>query len=82
MSLTRIEPRLPHLTKAATGIAGLDEILLGGLPASRPTRICGGAGCGKPPFGMTFQANGPTKFGENDVFVRREETGGILQSLG
>jgi circadian clock protein KaiC len=75
VSLRKIEPVLPHLTKAATGIAGLDEILLGGLPAGRPTLICGSAGCGKTLFGMTFLVNGATKFGENGVFISFEETG-------
>ena len=75
MSSRKIEPRLPHLTKAATGIAGLDDILLGGLPAGRPTLICGSAGCGKTLFGMTFLVNGATKFGENGVFISFEETG-------
>jgi circadian clock protein KaiC len=75
VSLRKIEPRLPQLTKAATGIAGLDEILLGGLPSGRPTLICGSAGCGKTLFGMTFLVNGATKFGENGVFVSFEETG-------
>ena len=37
---------LPSLRKAPTGIAGLDEITEGGLPAGRPTLICGTAGCG------------------------------------
>jgi circadian clock protein KaiC len=75
VSLRKIEPRLPHLAKAATGIAGLDDILLGGLPAGRPTLICGSAGCGKTLFGMTFLVNGATKYGENGVFVSFEETG-------
>ena len=50
----------PQLDKAATGIDGLDEITLGGLPAGRPTLICGAAGCGKTLFGMTFLVNGAT----------------------
>src|SRR5580765_3439713 len=36
-----------QLPKAATGIQGLDEITGGGLPAGRPTLVCGSAGCGK-----------------------------------
>ena len=48
----------PQLDKAATGIDGLDEIMLGGLPAGRPTLICGAAGCGKTLFAMTFLVNG------------------------
>ena len=42
----------PALEKAPTGIEGLDQITLGGLPRGRPTLICGSAGCGKTLFGM------------------------------
>jgi len=35
------------LAKARTGITGLDEITFGGLPAGRPTLICGGRGAAK-----------------------------------
>ncbi|WP_456443347.1 ATPase domain-containing protein, partial [Caldithrix abyssi] len=34
------------LPKASTGIAGLDEITRGGLPAGRPTLVYGGPGTG------------------------------------
>ncbi|RPH57575.1 hypothetical protein EHM82_01010, partial [bacterium] len=34
--------------------SGLDEITAGGLPAGRPTLICGSAGCGKTLFGLEF----------------------------
>ena len=46
------------LPKCPTGIAGFDEITLGGLPRGRPSLICGGAGCGKTLFGMEFLARG------------------------
>jgi len=36
--------RPPALSKAPTGIQGLDEITGGGLPRGRPTLVCGGAG--------------------------------------
>ena len=39
--------RRAQLRKAATGIDGLDAIMEGGLPAGRPTLLCGAAGCGK-----------------------------------
>ncbi len=70
------EVKLPvlQLTKSPTGIPGLDEVLLGGIPASRPTLICGSAGCGKTLLGMTFLVNGATQFGEPGVFVSFEET--------
>ena len=64
----------PQLDKAATGIDGLDEITLGGLPAGRPTLICGAAGCGKTLFAMTFLVNGATLYGEPGVFMSFEET--------
>jgi circadian clock protein KaiC len=71
-----IEPELParQLAKAPTGIPGLDDVLLGGLPAGRTTLICGSAGCGKTLLGMTFLVNGATRFGEPGVFVSFEET--------
>jgi circadian clock protein KaiC len=46
------------LPKAATGISGFDEVTLGGLPDGRPTLVCGGPGCGKTLFAMTFLVNG------------------------
>jgi circadian clock protein KaiC len=64
-----------QLPKAPTGIAGLDDILLGGLPAGRPTLICGSAGCGKTLISMIFLMNGATLFGEPGVFVSFEESG-------
>lgn len=46
MSLIDAGPRAgadAQLAKAPTGIAGLDAILFGGLPAGRPTLIAGAA---------------------------------------
>jgi circadian clock protein KaiC len=64
----------PQLPKAPTGIPGLDEVLLGGLPAGRPTLICGAAGCGKTLLAMTFLVNGAILFDEPGVFVSFEES--------
>lgn len=63
----------PQLPKAATGIGGLDDLTLGGLPVGRPTLLCGAAGCGKTLFGMTFLVNGATLFDEPGVFMSFEE---------
>src|ERR1700722_8359553 len=68
------ESLAPQLSKTPTGIPGLDEVLLGGLPTGRPTLICGYAGCGKTLLGMTFLVNGATVFDEPGVFVSFEET--------
>ena len=62
-----------HLSKTPTGIVGLDDLTLGGLPTGRPTLLCGSAGCGKTLFGMTFLINGVTKFDETGVFMSFEE---------
>jgi circadian clock protein KaiC len=62
------------LPKSPTGIQGFDEITAGGLPAGRPTLVCGGAGCGKTLFGMEFLVRGATQFNEPGVFMSFEET--------
>lgn len=62
------------LRKACTGIGGLDEILDGGLPAGRPTLICGGAGSGKTLLMIEFLVRGANQFDEPGVFMSFEET--------
>jgi circadian clock protein KaiC len=64
----------PMLAKARTGIAGLDEVTFGGLPAGRPTLVCGGPGCGKTLLATTFLVNGAVMFNEPGVFVSFEES--------
>lgn len=61
------------LVKSPTGIEGLDEITLGGLPKGRPTLVCGSAGCGKTLFGMEFLVRGARQFGEPGVCMSFEE---------
>jgi len=64
---------LPLLRKAPTGISGLDQITHGGLPAGRPTLICGAAGCGKSLFGAEFLVNGIRDYDEPGVLITFEE---------
>lgn len=69
----------PHARPAAiektpTGIVGLDEITLGGLPRGRPTLICGSAGCGKSLMGLEFLIYGVTRFHEPGVLMTFEES--------
>jgi circadian clock protein KaiC len=59
--------------KVPTGIAGFDEITFGGVPAGRPTLVCGGAGSGKTLFALTFLLNGALRFGDRGVFMSFEE---------
>ena len=68
----------PALEKAPTGIEGLDEVNLGGLPKGRPTLLCGSAGCGKTLIAMTFLVNGAAKYGDPGVFMSFEERSGDL----
>jgi len=73
-------PLAAGLPKCPTGIHGLDEITLGGLPRGRPTLVCGGAGCGKTLLGMEFLVRGATEFNEPGVCLSFEETGEELAS--
>ena len=61
-----------ELAKAPTGIKGLDEITLGGLPRGRPTLVCGSAGSGKTLLGMEFLVRG-AQLGEPGVCITFEE---------
>ncbi len=74
------------LPKAPTGIAGFDDVTLGGIPAGRPTLVCGAAGCGKTLFAVTVLVNGATRFDEPGVFMsfeeRAEDLAANVASLG
>lgn len=73
MKLKGPQTRVKRIAKAPTGIRGLDEITAGGLPAGRPTLICGGPGCGKTLLAMEFIARGIEQYGEPGVFMAFEE---------
>src|ERR1700733_7547956 len=76
MKTTKPSSSSPNLLrKAPTGIRGLDEITGGGLPAGRPTLVCGAAGCGKTLLAMEFLVRGATEQDEPGVFMAFEETG-------
>ncbi|GEO99905.1 circadian clock protein KaiC [Methylobacterium haplocladii] len=74
------------LPKARTGISGFDDVTYGGLPAGRPSLVCGAAGCGKTLFAVTFLVNGATLFDEPGVFMsfeeRAEDLAANVASLG
>jgi circadian clock protein KaiC len=69
---------LTSIPKSSTGIQGLDELTGGGLPAGRPTLVCGSAGCGKTLLGLQFLAQGALRAGEPGVFMAFEETASDL----
>jgi circadian clock protein KaiC len=60
--------------KVPTGIAGFDEIALGGIPRGRTTLVSGTSGAGKTVFAMQFLMGGIQDMDESGVFVTFEET--------
>jgi circadian clock protein KaiC len=86
MTLTTDRPARPGLRKSPTGIPGLDEVTLGGLPTGRPTLVCGGPGSGKTLFGISFLVNGARHYDEPGVLMTFEENADELaadvRSLG
>lgn len=74
MAQEKAKSRRIGVLKTATGIQGLDEIIGGGLPAGRPTLVCGAAGSGKTLFAMEFLVRGATQYHEPGVFMSFEET--------
>ena len=73
MGQPKMEDKTQGIEKCPTGIRGLDEITLGGLPRGRPTLVSGGAGSGKTLLGMEFIVRGITQFDEPGVFMAFEE---------
>ena len=64
---------MQELKKVSSGIKGLDDLTGGGLPAGRPTLVCGGPGCGKTLLAMTFLVKGARDLGEPGVFMSFDE---------
>lgn len=62
------------LPKTPTGIKGLDEITMGGLPSGRITLVLGSSGVGKTVLGMQFLVEGARLFDEPGLMVSFEET--------
>lgn len=61
-----------ELPKVQTGIAGLDSVLGGGLPAGRMTLVSGSAGSGKSVLGLQCLLHGASA-GEPGILVMFEE---------
>lgn len=68
------------LEKTPTGINGFDEITNGGLPANRPTLVCGEAGAGKTLFSIEFIVRGILQFNEPGVILAFEERAEDLET--
>ncbi len=62
------------VSKAPTGIPGLDDVTRGGFPRCRPTLVCGPAGGGKTLLAIEFLVLGGAEAGETGVLVTFEES--------
>jgi circadian clock protein KaiC len=72
--MPKVSSRLTSLEKVPTGINGFDEITGGGLPAGRPTLVCGSAGCGKSLFALEFLVRGAIEHDQPGVLMTFEES--------
>ena len=70
----------PPGERAATGVAGLDEMLCGGLPRATSTVLQGGTGTGKTLLGLAFLLEGARR-GEHGVHFSLEETPDQLRGM-
>ncbi|MHB8780808.1 MAG: RAD55 family ATPase [Candidatus Geothermincolia bacterium] len=61
------------MDRVATGIAGLDEMLRGGLLRSSVALVKGAPGTGKSSFGLTFVATGAAGAGEPGIVLTFEQ---------
>ena len=69
------------LEKVSTGIAGLDEVLRGGVPRGSMTLLAGGPGTGKTMLGMEFLVRGARQ-GDPGIMLTFEERDGALRRYG
>jgi len=60
---------MPEPDIVKTGIAGLDEILTGGIPRGNVILVEGAIGCGKTTMGVEFIYRGAKEFGEPGLIV-------------
>ncbi len=68
-----LDPVIALEERAPTGLAGLDELLDGGLPRASATVVHGGTGTGKTLLGLHFLLEGARR-GEPGILFTLEET--------
>lgn len=61
------------MERIKTGIKGLDEMFMGGIPKNKHVAIYGGPGCGKSSLGFEFIYHG-AQLNENGLYITLEET--------
>ena len=74
------EPPVDLADRIATGVAGLDALLLGGLPRASATMIEGGTGTGKTLLGLHFLIEGARR-GEPGILFTLEETPAQIRAI-
>jgi len=74
------EPPVDLADRVATGVAGLDALLLGGLPRASSTMIEGGTGTGKTLLGLHFLLEGVRR-GEPGILFTLEETPAQIRAI-
>jgi circadian clock protein KaiC len=80
--MRRKEPlqNLPAQQRASTGVAGLDDVLGGGLPTNHVYLVEGDPGSGKTTLGLQFLLEG-VKHDEKGLYVTLSETSGELRTV-
>jgi len=74
------EPPVDLEDRVATGIAGLDALLFGGLPRASATMVEGGTGTGKTLVGLHFLLEGARR-GEPGILFTLEETPAQIRAV-
>jgi circadian clock protein KaiC len=74
------EPPVDLADRVATGVGGLDALLLGGLPRASATMVEGGTGTGKTLLGLHFLLEGVRR-GEPGILFTLEETPAQIRAI-
>ena len=74
------EPPVDFAKRIPTGVAGLDALLLGGLPLASATMVQGGTGTGKTLMGLHFLLEGARR-GEPGILFTLEETPAQIRAV-
>src|SRR6185369_10780822 len=73
-------PKMSRTNVAATGVAGLDSILMGGFPRGRVYLVQGDPGVGKTTLGLQFLLEG-IRNGETAMYITLSETAEELRAV-
>jgi circadian clock protein KaiC len=80
MRRTATTTSLPAQDRASTGVAGLDDVLGGGLPANHVYLVEGDPGSGKTTLGLHFLIEG-VRHDEKGLYVTLSETANELRTV-